>query len=111
MMTTPQPRNRDRPEDQHTNTREWAKLLATLDGATTPCQPGQAKQAGADWTSDNTTEQQRAARLCQPCHARPACLAYALATQQSHGVWGGMTSAQRKAEQRKRRQTNHPKAA
>ncbi|GAA2980491.1 WhiB family transcriptional regulator [Actinokineospora diospyrosa] len=37
-----------------------------------------------------------ARRVCQRCDVQAACLAYALATGQSEGVWGGTSPAQRR---------------
>lgn len=82
-----------------TSSRTWASLLAAMDGAHLPCRGGK----GVEWTSDDPAEQARAARWCQPCVARTACLGHALAVQDNYGVLGGQTSAQRKAELRKRR--------
>jgi WhiB family redox-sensing transcriptional regulator len=38
-----------------------------------------------------------AKEVCAPCPVRAACLAYALATRQRHGVWGGATGEERRA--------------
>ena len=37
----------------------------------------------------------RAKAVCGGCRVRHQCLQYALATHQVHGVWGGMTEAER----------------
>lgn len=37
-----------------------------------------------------------AAAVCDGCAARDACLAFALATRQDHGIWGGMPTEERK---------------
>jgi WhiB family redox-sensing transcriptional regulator len=34
--------------------------------------------------------------FCALCQVRPQCLAFALATSQSHGVWGGTTEDERR---------------
>lgn len=101
-MTTPQPRQREAPEDRHVQTREWQQLLASLEGEPLPCAPG-GQALDADWTSDRPADQARAARWCQGCRLLNECRSYALATKQSHGVWGGTTPAQRKAELRRQR--------
>lgn len=50
---------------------------------------------------DNETSGQRARRertaklICRPCPVRGACLQHALATGESHGVWGGATERER----------------
>lgn len=36
------------------------------------------------------------ARYCNACPVRDECLAYALEIQADSGIWGGLTSAQRK---------------
>lgn len=33
--------------------------------------------------------------ICRRCEIRPACLRFALATNQPHGIWGGMTEEER----------------
>ncbi|MBI4728650.1 MAG: WhiB family transcriptional regulator [Acidobacteria bacterium] len=35
--------------------------------------------------------------LCGECPARGACLDFALATREPHGVWGGLTEIERRA--------------
>jgi WhiB family redox-sensing transcriptional regulator len=42
-----------------------------------------------------------AKEICRHCPAAAACLAYALETNQSDGVWGGMTVGERHAQQRR----------
>ncbi|MFI6595958.1 WhiB family transcriptional regulator [Nonomuraea sp. NPDC050536] len=39
----------------------------------------------------------QAKAVCGRCHVREPCLAYALDTQQPHGVWGGTDPLQRTA--------------
>jgi hypothetical protein len=34
--------------------------------------------------------------VCDTCPVRDACLDYALATSQKHGIWGGMSERQRR---------------
>ena len=41
--------------------------------------------------------------LCGLCPVRPQCLAFALATSEAHGVWGGTTEEER----RRLRQAGH----
>jgi WhiB family redox-sensing transcriptional regulator len=36
--------------------------------------------------------------VCAGCPVRPACLAYAFATGQDAGIWGGMTEDERRLE-------------
>lgn len=38
-----------------------------------------------------------AKEVCASCQVRAACLAYALATRQEHGIWGGATEKERRA--------------
>nr|WP_236539331.1 WhiB family transcriptional regulator [Spiractinospora alimapuensis] len=45
----------------------------------------------------------RAKRICRRCPARPGCLAYALAQREAHGIWGGLSPAERAARRRRRR--------
>ncbi|WP_223166457.1 WhiB family transcriptional regulator [Nonomuraea sp. SYSU D8015] len=37
-----------------------------------------------------------ARRICRGCPVREACLNYALTTRQAHGIWGGLTSPERR---------------
>lgn len=46
-------------------------------------------------TAAGQTEKAKA--VCACCPVRTACLAYALATQQQYGVWGGATDKERRA--------------
>ncbi len=41
--------------------------------------------------------------VCFACPVREECLAYALATDQPFGIWGGTTEAERRAIKRRRR--------
>ena len=43
----------------------------------------------------------RAKEVCAVCPVREDCLQYALATNQTEGVWGGTTSAERRRLRRK----------
>lgn len=45
-----------------------------------------------------------AKRICAGCDVRPECLAYALATEQWCGVWGGLSQNQLRALIRQRRE-------
>jgi WhiB family transcriptional regulator, redox-sensing transcriptional regulator len=39
--------------------------------------------------------------ICATCRVRPECLAFALRTQQVHGIWGGTTEDERAASWRR----------
>ncbi len=41
------------------------------------------------------TQIQQAKAVCATCPVQPECLAFALATGQSDGVWGGLTENER----------------
>lgn len=41
--------------------------------------------------------------ICQRCPVREACLAYALATGQDAGIWGGLTEEERRLLRRRSR--------
>lgn len=45
----------------------------------------------------------RAQQVCGSCPVRDACLAYALAKPEDHGVWGGTSERERRAMLRHRR--------
>lgn len=43
-------------------------------------------------------DQSKAAKaVCADCPARAACLAFALESNEEHGIWGGMTRREREA--------------
>lgn len=44
-----------------------------------------------------------AKRICAGCPVQAACLAYALAHREDHGVWGGTSERERRAMLRHRR--------
>ena len=44
-----------------------------------------------------------AKRICQACEVRAECLDYALQAGEEHGIWGGLTTGQRRALARERR--------
>lgn len=48
-----------------------------------------------------------AKRVCAACPVRTACLAYALAHNEQHGVWGGTTRTERRALTRHTRREVH----
>jgi WhiB family redox-sensing transcriptional regulator len=39
----------------------------------------------------------RAKAICARCSVREECLEYALETRESHGIWGGLNEAERRA--------------
>lgn len=59
---------------------------------------------------DNDTAN-RAKAICQDCPVRGDCLAYALATTQKHGIWGGQSENQRKATRSARHRARRGTAA
>lgn len=47
--------------------------------------------------SGSSLEQvEKAKAVCATCRVRRECLAFALATRQAHGVWGGMSEQERR---------------
>ena len=46
--------------------------------------------------------ERRAKAFCGICHVRRECLAFALETQQVHGVWGGLSERERARLARRR---------
>ena len=42
----------------------------------------------------------KAKAICRTCRVRPECLAFALRTEQVHGIWGGTTEHERAAARR-----------
>jgi hypothetical protein len=58
---------------------------------------GQATTDDDPWFSDDPADQEYAKRVCALCVRRLSCLDGALAREEPHGVWGGLTSAERAA--------------
>ena len=48
------------------------------------------------WTAEADTDQRAAARACHQCPLLHQCRQYALTQQETGGVWGGMTEAERR---------------
>ena len=46
-------------------------------------------------------EAKPAIRICTRCPVRDQCLDYAIANEIDHGVWGGLTERQRRAQLRR----------
>lgn len=89
-----------RPSKNHTpQVHAYRALLTATRGIVTPCDDGQ----GVEWFSDEQQQQQRAAQLCQACPALQACTAYAIAANETAGVWGGTTPNQRRARAHQQR--------
>ena len=49
--------------------------------------------------------------VCAACPVREACLQYALATNQTEGVWGGMTGSERRRLRRRLRDRERRQAS
>jgi WhiB family transcriptional regulator, redox-sensing transcriptional regulator len=60
-------------------------------------------------SADRERRENAALELCMVCPVLETCRIHAMVMPETHGVWGGMTeaerSAQRKAERRRRRET------
>jgi WhiB family transcriptional regulator, redox-sensing transcriptional regulator len=63
--------------------------------------PAPEDQAGID----------RAKAICESCPVREACLQYALSTNQSDGVWGGLDAQERRRLRRRIRDRERRKLA
>lgn len=50
-----------------------------------------------------TSHEKRAKATCRRCPIKAACLEWALSTEEPHGVYGGMTAEERRAEIKRRR--------
>lgn len=60
-------------------------------------------------TSSRYDDQHAAARaMCTECPVRPDCLAFALATGASDGIWGGLTPGERRRLARHRTTPSAP---
>ena len=46
---------------------------------------------------DERIARERAAKeICRPCPVRQECLDYAIRIREAHGIWGGLSEAERK---------------
>jgi WhiB family redox-sensing transcriptional regulator len=53
-------------------------------------------------TAGAVAQTEAAKEVCAGCSVREACLAFALDTDQNHGVWGGTSEDERRAIKRRR---------
>ena len=44
----------------------------------------------------------KAKAICRECPVQPECLDYALGIREPHGIWGGLTEAERRPSHRRR---------
>lgn len=51
---------------------------------------------------EKESRESKAKVICARCQVRVECLDYALRTRESHGIWGGLNEAERKALLRER---------
>ncbi len=52
--------------------------------------------ASSERREQREQREQLAKAVCARCPAREPCLEYALATNEAHGIWGGLTEIERK---------------
>jgi WhiB family redox-sensing transcriptional regulator len=45
---------------------------------------------------DREAREARAKTICLECHVRQDCLDFALRVREPHGIWGGLTEAERR---------------
>jgi WhiB family redox-sensing transcriptional regulator len=50
----------------------------------------------AERKEDRDARENRAKGICALCAVRSECLAYALSIGEQHGIWGGLTEAERR---------------
>ena len=60
-----------------------------------------AQVGGEEFFPEYGESTQAAKTVCAVCPVREACLGYALATNQTIGVWGGLTVVERRALKRR----------
>lgn len=75
----------------------WRERAACRGAATDLFFPVGAAEAAAD-------ETRQAREICAGCPVRPQCLAYALASGQQYGIWGGSDEQERRRLRRQRRE-------
>ena len=58
---------------------------------------GRCAEVGNDeWFPEKGGSTREAKAICAQCEVKAECLAYALETDQAHGIWGGLTVHQRR---------------
>ncbi len=62
-------------------------------------------------SEDDVQATNQAKAICAECPVREACLQYALATNQSAGVWGGLDAGDRRRMRRRIRDRERRKAS
>ena len=50
----------------------------------------------AERREDREAREARAKDICLVCHVRQECLDFALRVREPHGIWGGLTEAERR---------------
>lgn len=55
------------------------------------------------WFPESSAGGFRAKRMCRSCPVQMECLEYAMANNEVFGIWGGMTTSERKKMRRMRR--------
>ena len=53
--------------------------------------------AHAERKEERIAREQAAKEICRPCPVRQECLDYAIRIREAHGIWGGLSEAERKA--------------
>ncbi len=61
--------------------------------------------------SEEETAANAARKICAECPVRDACLQYALSTNQTAGVWGGLDAGERRRMRRRLRDRERRKAS
>lgn len=52
--------------------------------------------AAGERRNERAEREQRAKQICARCAVRSACLDYAVSIRERHGVWGGLSEAERR---------------
>lgn len=63
----------------------------------------QGTAGGGSGSTEAHRQRKIALAFCAVCPVRQECLDFALATNQEHGIWGGMAVKARKDERKRRR--------
>lgn len=88
-------------EPRYVNPRPASEDQRRLDLASLPKPPAWmdfaacAQIGGDEWFPENGTLDGDAIRACRRCEVRTPCLEYALANDESFGIWGGLTTRER----------------
>jgi WhiB family redox-sensing transcriptional regulator len=92
-----------RPDDEAVETGSWQLSGWRTSAACNGPEASLFFPSGMERREARVVRERAAKRICATCPVRSQCLEYALAAQERHGVWGGMTEIERRRLTARRR--------